>query len=186
MNKIYFATGNKGKVEEAGQILNHPIEILDIELDEIQSMNLEDIVSHKARQAFEKIKKPVFVDDVSLEFDIWKGFPGPFIKYLQQISNDLILYMMRNESNRKVKLIATIGYFDGFKMHCFTGYVIGNIALASKGEGGWGFDPIFIPEGETQTFAEMSDEKKNSLSHRRIALDKFKQFLDSQAGSNAV
>lgn len=180
MDKIYFATGNKGKVEEARFILNHPVEILDVELDEIQSMNLEEIVEHKARQAYEKIKKPVFVDDVSLEFDIWKGFPGPFIKYLQHIGNDLILYMMRNESNRKVKLIATIGYFDGNIMHFFTGFIWGTIAVESRGERGWGFDPLFIPDGQEMTFAQMSDKVKNEVSHRRIALDKFKKFLDGE------
>lgn len=181
MSKLYFATGNKGKVDEASQILDLPIEILDIELDEIQSMNLEEIVAHKARQAYEKVKAPVFVDDVSLEFDVWQKFPGPFIKYLQQISNDLILYMMRNESNRKVNLIATIGYFDGKKMMYFTGSIPGKIATESKGDRGWGFDPIFIPDGQDMSFAEMSDVKKNSLSHRRIALDKFKKYLDSQS-----
>ncbi len=180
MNKLYFATGNKGKVEEAQFILNHPIEVLDLELDEIQSMNMEDIVAHKAKQAYEKINSPVFVDDVSLEFEIWHKFPGPFIKYLQQIGNDLILYMMRNETNRKVNLIATIGYFDSRDMHYFTGSILGTIATESRGGRGWGFDPIFIPDGQNLTFAEMRDEEKNSLSHRRIALDKFKSFLDSQ------
>ena len=180
MDNIYFATGNKGKVEEAQFILKHPVKILDVELDEIQSMNLEDIVAHKARQAYEKVKAPVFVDDVSLEFDVWHKFPGPFIKYLQQISNDLILYMMRNETNRKVNLIATIGFYDGEKIKFFTGAIPGTIATESRGERGWGFDPIFIPNGQDQTFAEMTDEKKNSLSHRRVALDIFKKYLDSQ------
>jgi non-canonical purine NTP pyrophosphatase (RdgB/HAM1 family) len=180
MKKIYFATGNKGKANEAEQILGVDIEIAPLELDEIQSMNLEDIVGHKVKQAYEKLKAPVFVDDVSLEVDIWKGFPGPFIKYLQQISNDLILYMMRNETNRKVKLIATIAYHDGEKIHYFSGHIPCTISTESRGDQGWGFDPIMIPDGQNLTFSQMTDEAKNSLSHRRIALDTFKKFLDSQ------
>ncbi len=180
MKKIHFATGNKGKAQEAEQILGVDVEIAPLELDEIQSMNLEDIVGHKVGQAYEKLKSPVFVDDVSLEVEIWKGFPGPFVKYLQQISNDMILYMMRNEKNRRVKLIATIAYHDGKKIHYFSGHVFCTVALEARGDGGWGFDPILIPEGQNLTFAEVTDEVKNSLSHRRNALDAFKQFLDSQ------
>ncbi len=186
MNKIYFATGNKGKAKEAEQILGVDVEIAPLELDEIQSMNLEDIVGHKVKQAYEKLKAPVFVDDVSLEVEIWKGFPGPFVKYLQQISNDLILYMMRNEENRRVKLIATIAFHDGEKIHYFSGHIPCTIARESRGERGWGFDPIMIPEGQELTFSEMTDEVKNSLSHRRYALDSFRQFLNSQNSQKAI
>lgn len=180
MKKIYFATGNKGKAREAELILGRDIEIADLELDEIQSLDLEKIVEHKVTQAYSLLKKPVFVDDVSLEFEIWKGFPGPFIKYLQQISNDLMLYMMRNEKNRSVKLIATIAYHDGKKVYFFNGIVKGVITTESKGDGGWGFDPLIIPDGHKLTFGQMKEEEKNTLTHRRIAFDKFKKYLDSQ------
>lgn len=179
MSKIYFATGNKGKVGEARQILDVPIEILDIEHEELQSLDLKKIVEHKVTQAYEKVKSPVFVDDVSLEFDAWRGFPGPFIKHLQDLGNDLILYMMRNEKNRKVRLIDTLAYHDGENIHYFTGLVMGTISNDERGDGGWGFDPLFIPDKESQTFGEMDEEKKNSNSHRRKALEAFKSFLDS-------
>lgn len=180
MSKLYFATGNKGKVEEAHHILEREIEILDIDLDEIQSLDLEKIVAHKVLQAYEKVKSPVFVDDVSLEFDVWRKFPGPFIKYLQTLGNDLILYMMKNEENRKIKVTSTIGYHDGKKIHYFTGTVEGIMAKEERGHNGWGFDPLFIPLGESQTLGEMSKEKKNSVSHRRRSFEKLKEFLDSQ------
>jgi len=180
MKKIYFATGNKGKAEEAEDILGLKVDIADIELDEIQSMNLEIIVEHKVRQAYQVLKAPVFVDDVSVEFEIWKGFPGPFIKYLQQLSNDLILYMMRNETNRRVNLIATIAYHDGVKIHFFTSKIKGTIATEVRGARGWGFDPILIPEDQKLTYAQMSLQEKNSHSHRTIAMNKLRDFLDSQ------
>ena len=180
MKKIYFATGNKGKAEEAEDILGLKVDIADIELDEIQSMNLEIIVEHKVRQAYQVLKAPVFVDDVSVEFEIWKGFPGPFIKYLQQLSNDLILYMMRNEINRRVNLIATIAYHDGKEIHFFTGKIKGTIATEVRGARGWGFDPILIPEDQKLTYAEMTLKEKNSLSHRTIAMNKLRDYLDSQ------
>lgn len=181
MNKLFFATSNKGKVDEAREILQQDVEILDVELDEIQSLDLEKVVEHKVIQAYKKIKSPVFVDDVSIEVEIWRNFPGPFIKYLQNLGNDLILYMMRNEENRNVRVIDTIAYHDGKKVHFFTGEVLGKIAKEERGNKGWGFDPIFLPDGESQTFGEMMPSKKNRLSHRRKALDKFKQYLDSQS-----
>lgn len=181
MKKIYFATGNKGKVEEAQQILKTPIEILDIDLDEIQSLNAKKVVKHKVEQAFEIVKAPVFVDDVSLEIEIWKKFPGPFIKYIRDVGgNDLLLYMLRNETNRNVNLLATIGYHDGEKVHMFTGTVKGTLATEERGSNGWGFDPIFIPDGQDLTFAQMPTEVKNKLSHRRKALDMLRKFLNSQ------
>lgn len=186
MKKIYFATGNKGKAREAEHILGVNVEIANLELEEIQSMDLEKIVEHKVLQAYEILKAPVFVDDVSVEFEVWHGFPGPFIKYLQRISNDLILYMMRNETNRRVKLIATIAYHDGRRIHFFKGEILGSLASRARGNGGWGFDSIMIPDGQNLTFSEMTEKQKNLLSHRRAAFDKFKTFLDSQKEQNEL
>jgi len=180
MNKIYFATGNKGKAEEAEDILGLTVKIADVEMDEIQSMSLKKIVEHKVKQAYKAIKAPVFVDDVSIEVEVWKGFPGPFIKYLQNLGNDLILYMLRNERNRNVKMIATIAYHDGKKIHFFTGEVLGTVARESRGDRGWGFDPIIIPEGHKLTYAQMSLQEKNRNSHRRNAMEHLKKFLDSK------
>lgn len=183
MNKLFFATGNKGKAREAQQILGIPIEISEIELDEIQSLDLKKIVEHKLIQAFEKVNAPVIVDDVALKLDSWNGFPGPFVKYLHVASNNnnkLILKMLGNEENRNGMLIATIGYHDGSDMQFFTGELSVTIAKEERGTNGWGLDPILIPEGSNRTYAEMSEDEKNSDSHRKRALVKLKNFLDSQ------
>ncbi|MDO8269904.1 MAG: RdgB/HAM1 family non-canonical purine NTP pyrophosphatase [Candidatus Levybacteria bacterium] len=180
---LYFATGNKGKAREAQQILGIPIEITEIELDEIQSLDLKEIVEHKLKQAFDKVKSPVIVDDVALKLDVWNGFPGPFVKYLHVASNGnnkLILKMLKNESNRNGTLVATIGYHDGENIHLFIGEIRLTIAVEERGTNGWGLDPILIPEGQTATYAEMSEKEKNSDSHRKRALKKLKEFLDSQ------
>ncbi len=181
MNKIYFATGNKDKVQEAQAILDIPIEIFSVELDEVQDLSLETIAKKKVISAYEKVKAPVFVDDVSMEIDVWKNFPGPFIKYLREAGgNELLLYMLRNETNRRAKVIATIGYHDGKEARTFTAVEPGIITLQPRGENSWGFDPIFQPDGSDLTFAEMTTGEKNSRSHRRHALDIFRKHLDSQ------
>lgn len=177
MTKIYFATGNSGKAREAEQILGVDVEVAKMDLVEIQSENLKEIVKHKLSQAYEKLKAPVIVDDVSLEMDIWDAFPGPFVKHLYGKDTRRILYMLRNETNRKGTLISTVGYHDGKKMHCFTGKLHVEIADKNYGDVGWGLDPILIPEGKKLTFGQMSEKEKNSDSHRARALLMLKKFL---------
>lgn len=180
MKKIYFATGNKGKAREAEEILGVDVEVVHMDLDEIQSMNPKAIVRHKVEQAYKKIKAPVIVDDVSLEIDVWDKFPGAFVKYLHGKDTKRILYMMRNEENRGATLICTVGFHDGRKIHCFTGRLRIKIADKNYGDGGWGLDPIIIPDGKNQTFGQMPEGEKNSDSHRTRAFKMLKKFLDSK------
>jgi non-canonical purine NTP pyrophosphatase (RdgB/HAM1 family) len=178
MNKLCFVTGNKGKMKEAQEILGFPIDIEQLDLDEIQSLDLAEIVTHKAQQAFEKIKRPLIVDDVGLYINAWNGFPGPFIKFLLQSGgNELLVKLLSTDNNRTVIARAAIGYHDGSGVKTFIGDVKGSLAEAPRGNGGWGWDPVFIPEHSTMTYAEMGPEQKNKISHRRAALEKLKMYL---------
>ena len=177
MKPLYFATSNKQKVAEARDILKLPIEEASLELDEIQSLNLEEIVVHKARQAYEQLKKPVFVDDVGFDVNAWNGFPGPFIKFLLEAGgNEMILNMMSGFDNKKVTTICSIEFHDGSQVHVFQGFVEGELVNKPRGHG-WGFEPIFKPLDSDMTWAEMSEDMKNTLSHRFRALEKFKEYL---------
>lgn len=182
MKKLYFVTSNKDKVSEAQKILGIPIEIVDMEIDEIQSMDLAKVVKHKAQEAYKKIKKPLFVDDVSFEVRAWNGFPGPFIKFLHLAGNnrhELLLRMLAAEKDKSVHVVAGIGYHDGKKVHVIEGSFEGTI-VSKRGSNGWGFDPYVVPFGYTKTLGELSENVKNKISHRALALKKFKKFLDSQ------
>ena len=182
MKKLYFVTSNKDKVDEAQKILGVPIEIVNIDIDEIQSLDLRKIVKHKVEEAYKKVKKPVFVDDVSFEVKAWNGFPGPFIKFIRQAGNnsfDILLRMLSGEKDKTVRIVAGIGYHDGKKVNVVEGSIIGKIVPA-RGSNAWGFDPYVIPQGYTKTFGELSESVKNKISHRARALRKFKKFLDSQ------
>lgn len=180
MKKIYFATGNSGKAREVEQILGVGVEVAKMDLDEIQSMDLRAIVKHKLLQAYEKLKSPVVVDDVSLEIDVWDGFPGPFVKHLHGKDTKRILYMMRNETNRNATMISTVGYHDGRKMHFFTGKLRIRIADKNYGDNGWGLDPVLIPLEKDKSFGQMSEEEKNSDSHRTRAFKMLKRYLAKQ------
>src|SRR5690242_12054201 len=86
LNSLTLVTGNKNKAREAERILNVPLKVVEKELDEIQELDAEKVVLHKLNQAFEIVKSPVIVDDVSFEVAVWNGFPGPLIKWLLHAS----------------------------------------------------------------------------------------------------
>ena len=183
MKKIYIATSNKGKIEEISDILKIPLEFANIEIDEVQSMDLEYVARKKVIEAFNILKKPVIVDDVGVYFESWNKFPGPFVKYVHNfLGNKKILDLFKKEKNRKLVVQSVVAYHDGKKIHTFVGTVKGTLSLKEKGSQGWGFDPIIIPNGEKQTYAQMGLKKKNQLSHRGKAFKKLKKFLDSQRG----
>lgn len=166
-------------MKEAEAILGFPLEVALLEIDEIQSLDIENVIRKKAEKAYEAIKHPLIVDDVTFEIKTWNGFPGPFIKYLREAGgNELLLRMLKNETNRQVRAKAAIGYHDGEKVHVFIGEVKGTLATEERGTDGWGFDPIFIPEGYTKTFSELGTEEKNRVSHRHRGLEKLKKFLE--------
>ncbi len=182
LDKITFVTGNKAKIREVERILNIPLEISEIELDEIQELDLGKIALHKLNQAFEIVKKPVIIDDVSVEINAWNGFPGPLIKWLLKVGDNnasVLLKLLENETDRSAIAKLAVGFHDGNKAHVFIGEVKGTIAPEIKGENGFGWDPVFIPDGHNQTFAEMEPKIKDSMSHRGKALKKFSDFLKS-------
>lgn len=178
MEQLYFVTSNKGKIKEAEMILGIPINPMNADLEEIQSLDLEEIVKAKAIKAFELVHKPLFVDDVGLYIEVWNGFPGPFIKYLcEAVGSKGLLRMMKDETNRQLVAKAMIGFHDGKEVFTFMGEVEGTLATKPRGEGGWGWDPVFIPAFTEKTYAELTATEKNAVSHRRAALENFKTYL---------
>lgn len=182
--KITLVTGNKFKADETIEILNTPVDTSEIELEEIQGLDLEKVALHKLEQAYELLKKNVMIDDVSLEVEVWNGFPGPLIKWLLKVGNGpkILLKMLEGEKNRRAIAKLAVGFHDGKKPHLFFGQATGTIAYEIRGDNGFGWDKVFIPTGYRETFAEMDNELKNSISHRGNALRKFKDFLKSRYG----
>lgn len=176
--KLCFVSSNEGKISEAKEALGIDIEIAKISLDEIQSLDLEEIVRAKALEAYRIIKKPLIVDDAGLFFNVWNGFPGPFIKHLVDVAGyEALQNMLGSGGDRKITAKSAIGFHDGKKVHTFLGEVHGIYLTEARGDDGWGFDPYFLPDGYSQTFAQMGPEGKNKISHRAMSLSKFKEFL---------
>lgn len=169
---LFFASSNPNKFHEAKIILEQfgiNLEFFKCELQEIQSNSIKEIAANKAKQAFQKCKKPVIVEDDGLFIDSLKGFPGPYSSYVfKTIGNEGILKLVKD--NREAKFISIISFCDKKINESFESKVNGTISKKLRGMG-WGYDPIFIPSKSKKTFAQLPD--KNKLSHRFKALQKF-------------
>ncbi|MBS3143909.1 RdgB/HAM1 family non-canonical purine NTP pyrophosphatase [Candidatus Woesearchaeota archaeon] len=176
-----FITSNENKIKEASLIIGKEVKSINIDLNEIQAIEAKDIVEKKAREAYDKIKKPVIVEDTGLHIKELNGFPGALVKWmLKSIKDDGICNLIRNKENKEAYAETCIGYFDGSNFSVFSGRIDGFISDKPRGNNGFGWDTIFIPNGFSKTFAEMSDEEKNNISMRKMAFIKFKEFIDNK------
>jgi XTP/dITP diphosphohydrolase len=178
--KLTFVTSNKNKLNEVKEILpNHTILNKNIELTEIQG-DTTSIVKHKIKQAYEKIKKPCFVEDTSLVFNAFGKLPGPYIKhFIKNIGINKLNKLLDSFKNKSGYACCTIGYHDGEKIHIFNGIIKGKI-VKPTGKTSFAWDPIFMPKGYNKTFAEMTKQEKNKISHRSIAFKKFEKYLQNE------
>jgi non-canonical purine NTP pyrophosphatase (RdgB/HAM1 family) len=175
---LYIITGNKGKFAEFKAILKD-VEMLNLNLEEIQEINPEKIVEFKLFQAKKHASGEFIVEDSSLSLDCLNGLPGPLIKWFEKtIGLDGIYNIAKSLKNDNASAI--IGYIDkDEKISFFEGNIKGNI-VSPRGENGFGWDKIFVPEGFDKTFAEMTNEEKNKISHRKKAIEKLKDFLSTK------
>ncbi|MDP2656454.1 MAG: non-canonical purine NTP pyrophosphatase [bacterium] len=156
--ELTFITGNQNKADYLAKYLGVPVKHVKLDLDEIQSLDLKEIVEHKVRQAYEKIQTPVIVEDVSLEFEHLKGLPGPFIKFFVEFVPFETICALVDGHTRNATARCGFGYFDGRNVEVFESSLAGEIAHAPSGENGFGWDTFFIPHGYTVTRASLNDE----------------------------
>jgi len=189
MNKLAIATNNKKKLIEINELFEHN-EINNIQLYSISDLDivsdpdedgstLEENALIKAKSLFKKTNIPTIADDTGLFVEALDGKPGvKSARYASDSANDeqnreLLLSELSNSTNRYAHFKTTICYLDGDGHHFFNGICEGAIAVVEKGNNGFGYDPIFIPNNYDVTFAEMNPEIKNSISHRHNALAGF-------------
>lgn len=174
MGPLAIVTSNPHKGEEARAILARlgvEAEVVAEEKLEIQSESLEQIALVAARRAHERLKRAVVVDDSGLFIDALNGFPGPYSSYVyKKIGIAGILRLMEGVENRSARFVTALALVSHLGEEIFVGEVRGSITTSPRGAGGFGFDPIFQPEGSERTYAEMGDEK-NELSHRARAYE---------------
>lgn len=179
MKKLTFITGNAGKAKYLSDYFHMPVDHLKLDLHEIQSLDLKEVVEDKARRAYEIVKSPVLVEDVSLVFHGLKKLPGPLIKwFLETLGNDGLCKLLDNVGDRSAFAEVEFAICDENGVHTFGGSIEGSISESPRGEMGFGWDPIFIPKGYNKTWAEMTDDEKHATSMRKIALMKMTKFLN--------
>ncbi|MEM9776232.1 MAG: non-canonical purine NTP pyrophosphatase [Chloroflexota bacterium] len=178
--ELLLATGNQHKARAIELILDRPIKIISLDLPEIQSIHVSEVIEEKAKVAFDLIGQPVLVEDTSLSVHAWNNLPGALIKwFLESVGNDGICQMLQSYEKLEATAETCIGYFNGQQFISFSGLMEGYISRQPKGENGFGWDPIFIPDGWDKTIAEMSNaEKEGFVSMRSRATLKLKTFLD--------
>lgn len=178
--KVTLITGNLGKAEEVSRYLGMDIEHQEIDLEEIQSLDLGEIVKDKAIRAFEKIKRPVLVEDVSFVFHSLGKLPGPFIKWFQKELGNEELCRLVDGKNRSCTATVCYGFCDGVDVNFFEGSMEGIVAQNPRGDNSFGWAPVFIPDGYTKTYAELTNDEQAKIAMRNKALKKFRDFLESK------
>ncbi len=187
---LYLATQNKHKVEELSALLQDNFVIRDLSTlsltEEIPETGntLEENSLQKARYIAEKFQVTCLADDSGLEVEALDGAPGVIsARYAGEPKNDqanlhLLLTNLSGITNRRARFVTVLTYYSNGSYTSFEGEIQGSIVEVPRGAQGFGYDPIFQPENETRTFAEMSLAEKNLIAHRARALEKFKNYLD--------
>jgi non-canonical purine NTP pyrophosphatase (RdgB/HAM1 family) len=179
MTELTFITGNAGKAKYAALWLGYPLEHHALDLEEIQAVDVQKVVAHKTRQAFDILQKPVLVEDTSLEFDAMQGLPGPFIKWFGEKSLDLVGQMLNGFDTRAATARTCYGLCAGQEVKFFEGTMRGTIAEKPRGSRGFGWDSLFINDGYKVTRGEMDEKAYETTSYRKVALDMLAKYLEN-------
>jgi len=174
---LYFITSNRHKYEEIQRMTHLQIEQKRLDYPEIQAETLEAVAEFGIDFCFSVVRAPCFIEDSGLFIEALSGFPGVYSSHVfKTIGCEGILALLHEVRTAYFKSV--IAYRTGNETNLFIGETKGEIAEARKGEKGFGFDPIFIPEGESRTFAQMDIEEKNLYSHRGKAFKTFIKYLE--------
>lgn len=178
-NSLVFITGNADKAKYLADYFHMPIEHRKLDLPEIQSLSLREVAEDKARRAYAIVGKPVLVEDVSVVFGALFPLPGPLIKwFVATLGNEGMCRLLDGYEDRGMTAEVMFAYCDGKEVRTFSGIVKGTMAKEPRGDGGFGWDRIFIHEGFEKTRAEMTKEEWHEFGMRKIALQKLAKFLE--------
>ncbi|MGI6338268.1 MAG: RdgB/HAM1 family non-canonical purine NTP pyrophosphatase [Bacteroidales bacterium] len=194
--EIVFASNNIYKLNEIKDILDDSFALLslgDIGMNEEipeNELSLEGNALSKARHIYDATGLTVFADDTGLEVDALGGLPGVYSARFAGENKDFdsniekLLQMLGDTVNRKARFRTVIALIHQGREHLFEGEIKGVIIKEKRGTAGFGYDPVFVPEGRNITFAEMEAGEKNSISHRALAFKKLKNFLAEMSGKD--
>lgn len=197
MKRIVFATHNKHKAEEVQAVIGNTVELVDLsrigcheDIPETAD-TLEGNALMKARFVWAKYGSDCFADDTGLEVAALSNAPGVYsARYAGEDKNPednmkKVLEELRNETDRSARFRTVIALILDGEEFLFEGIINGHLIEEKRGSGGFGYDPIFVPEGYDKTFAELGSDIKNTISHRAMATNQLKTFLYDRFSTKA-
>lgn len=182
MKDVVFVTGNPNKAAQFEKHIGMEVAHHGAELDEIQTINADELVEHKVRQAYQQIGRPALVEDVSFVYDVLGDLPGPFVKFFVQAEDGVekMCRMLDGFTNRRAEARCVFAYFDGVKVEIFHGKIAGEIAVHPRGSNGYGFDQVFCPDGfDGKTAAELDDVQYDQYYRTIKPFSEVKAFLET-------
>jgi XTP/dITP diphosphohydrolase len=183
-----FVTTNEHKRREVERILGVELERAAPDVPEVQTLDFAEVATHKARLAYDALggpPRPILVEDSGLVIGAWNGLPGALTKWFLSSVGYQGLLRMLCEEDRGARAVCAVAVADGEgEVRVFHGEVRGEISPEPRGEGGFGWDPIFVPEGSELTYAQMGDAK-NDDSHRARAFRQVRKWLEEMGGEDA-
>jgi XTP/dITP diphosphohydrolase len=177
---LCFVSSNPNKFREIEPMLRQygiVSQLIEMSIQEIQSESVHRIAEAKSTYAFKHLLRPVVIEDDGFYISSLNGFPGQYSSFVYKtLGNQGILKLMLNKVNRRAYFLSVIAYNDGHTLKMFSGKTQGMLSKVSA-EGGWGFDPIFLPKNSNKTYAELSGlNRKSFYSHRRKSIEKFSKW----------
>ncbi|MHB1471969.1 MAG: XTP/dITP diphosphatase [Thermoplasmataceae archaeon] len=182
-----FVTSNAHKFHEVKGIMDASgieIEWHELQYEEIQADSTEEISRDSCVKFAKKMDGKFFLEDTGLYIEPLNGFPGPYSSFVQKtIGNKGILRLLHN-NGRNAKFLTVVSYWNGNEVIQFSGELKGKISYTERGNAGFGYDPIFIPDGFEKSLSEMTVDEKNNISHRSRAIRNFIDYLKKENGTS--
>ncbi|HEY9422274.1 MAG TPA: non-canonical purine NTP pyrophosphatase [Thermoanaerobaculia bacterium] len=167
MTPFVLVTGNRGKIAEARLALGADLEAVEVDLPEIQSLDYLEVVRAKADEAWRRLGRPLVVEEAGLDLSALSGFPGPLVKWmLQAVGAEGLARTAHALGDRRASARCFLLYKNGDREVIAEGRTEGTLVLPPRGAHGFGWDPVFLPEGSASTFAELTGSEKSAVSHR--------------------
>lgn len=180
MKTATYVTGNANKAKYFSKMVGIDIPHESVSVEEIQSLDPRLVVAHKARAAYSVLKKPVIVEDTYLKFEEMGELPGTLIKwFIEQLGFDKVCRLLDHCSSRAATAGAVIAHYDGAELAIFDSCLNGTISEHPTGDEGFGWNAIFVPEGETRTLGELSDEEFRVIYAKIKPFNELRDFLIS-------
>lgn len=177
-----LVTGNSGKLAEARRVAGRALEAVELDLPEIQSLDIHEVLRHKASEAFRRLRRPIVVEETGLELAALEGFPGPLVKWmLLAVGPEGVARTAIALGDPRATARCAVAWTDGRATVIGEGVTHGELVLPPRGPYGFGWDPVFRPQGESRTYGELSGDDKDRLGHRGRAWRALLASLEARA-----